>query len=34
MAGTTNNTVSSKTGLTVTKLPDSADYVRIMETTG
>jgi len=34
LQGTTNNTVPSKTGLTVTKLPDSADYMRITETAG
>ena len=28
LQGTTNNTVIGKSGLTVTKLPDSADYVR------
>lgn len=28
---TTNNTVPGKTGITITKLPDSADYVRIGE---
>jgi hypothetical protein len=29
--GTTNNTIPSRTGLTITKLPDSADYVRVGE---
>jgi hypothetical protein len=28
---TTNNTVAGKSGLTVTKLPDSADYIRMWE---
>jgi hypothetical protein len=32
LAGTTNNTVPAKTGITITKLPDDADYVRIWET--
>lgn len=31
LAGTTNDTVPTKTGLTVVKIPDSADYVRISE---
>ena len=29
---TTHNTIANKTGLTVTKLPDGADYVQIWET--
>lgn len=28
---TTNNTVPGKTGITITKLPDSADYLRVWE---
>lgn len=34
LVGTTNNTVPSKSGLTITKLPDSADYVRVWEAGG
>jgi len=34
LQGTTNNTIPAKTGLTITKLPDSADYVRIWEIGG
>ena len=30
---TTNNTVPGKTGITITKLPDYADYVRVWEVT-
>jgi len=29
MQGTTNNTIPTKTGISVVKLPDSADYLRI-----
>ncbi len=32
LQGTTNDTVVSKTGLTIAKLPDTADYLRIGET--
>lgn len=31
LQGTTNNTVPGKTGITITKLPDSADYLMIWE---
>lgn len=34
LAGTTNNTIPSKSWLTITKLPDSADYVRVWESGG
>jgi len=34
LQGTTNNIVPSKTGITITKLPDSADYVRLWELWG
>jgi len=30
----TNNTIANKTGITIVKLPDSADYVRISEAIG
>ena len=31
LQGTTNITVPSKTGITITKLPDTGDYVRVAE---
>lgn len=31
MQGTTNNTIPGKTGISIVKLPDTADYVRIGE---
>ena len=34
MQGTTNNTIPTKTGLTIVKLPDSGDYVRVAEAVG
>jgi len=34
MQGTTNNTIPGKSGLTIAKLPDSADYVRLWELGG
>jgi len=34
MQGTTNNIVPGKTGITITKLPDSADYLRVWEVVG
>ena len=34
LAWTTNNTVPTKTGITITKLPDDADYVRVWEVGG